>query len=752
MATASPLLPIPRSISSQLQRLRRKLLKWILVRGLGQWLLVMLGVLAVDILVDRLFKMDFAQRLILLALMVVIAIITFVWRLVRPLLNRPNDDALIYKVEDRNPQLNESLISSFQLARQTNLVASGTSAELANATIRHGVAEAEKIDFARALDGAGYRNNWLLLGAAIVLFGLLTTGVAQTTFFRTWFNRNILLADDQWPQSTYLEIVGPTDGRLVIPRGTDRRQLVKVTEDSRMRDVDVSLEVDSPAGKTVHLMKPTGKLDGREHVFIFHNVSSEFRFRARGGDDVTEWVQVELVEPPSIAELNLNALLPEYTGIESSALVGSGPHSVLAGSRLSVSLKANKPLSSCSLLQGEIVHNLDSSGTDNTAFEAMIPGNESELLAGGEYQFELIDESGLASTRPSKFAISISSDKPPKVRADLLGISGLVVPRAMLPVSYNAIDEYGIVKLLFDCNWQAGEENGVAENQSRNRIVDFPALKPVDGTPIREIKDVNVLGLEPLGLQPGTSFRFAVSAVDNCPQPPGVGRSQEFLLRIVTEEELRADLLRREIEQRKAFEQAYNSQQELTSELQAVAAMKPEGTPLPKFDADRETRLINLIRDQKLVGTSVDRIAGRFEEYLVEVKNNRLDEEENEQAPEQTIERRFDERIIQPIRELDATLISLSTRQLDNCRRNVRDATKLAESVNETVAVQQEILEIMKRILDSMFDSENFQEAVNKLLEIKRLEERLKGEIKKRNNPDDIFDVDNTKGIFDDDK
>ncbi len=752
MATASPILPIPQSIRLQLQRLRRKLTNWIIVRGLARWLMIMLGVLAADILLDRIFRMDFAQRLIMLAAMVTVMIVVFVWRLVRPLLTRPNDDALIYKVEDKNPQLNESLISSYQLARQTNLAESGTSMELANATIRQGMEQAEKIDFARALDGTRNLNNWLLLSAGLFLFGLLTIGVVQTDFLRTWFNRNLLLSNDQWPQATYLEIVGQTDGRLVLPRGTDQRQLVRITENSRVTDVDVSLEVDSPTGKTVHLMKPTGKLDGREHVFIFHNVSSEFRFRASGGDDVTDWIQVELVEPPSIAELNLNALLPTYTGIESLGLVGSGPHSVLAGSRLAISIKSNKPLSDCRILQGEQAYEMLPVGTEQMVFEALMPGTQSERLAGGEYQFELIDENGLGSTRPSKFAITIKDDKPPKVRADLLGIGGLVVPRAMLPVSYNAIDEYGIVKLLFDCNWQLGEESGDAENATRNRIVDFPPLKSEDRAPIRDIKDVSVLQLEPLDLKPGTSFRFAVKAIDNCPEPPGVGRSQEFLLRIVTEEELRADLLRREIEQRKAFEQAYNSQLELTSELQAVAAMRPEGAPLEKFDADRETRLISLIRDQKLVGTSVDRVASRFEEFLVEVKNNRLDEEENEQAPEQTIERRFDERIIQPIRELDATLISLSTRQLDNCRRNVRDSNKLAEAVNETVAVQQEVLEIMKRILDSMFDSENFQEAVNKLLEIKRLEERLKGEIKKRNKPDDIFDPNDAKGIFDDDK
>lgn len=751
MATASPIQPIPTSINTQLHRLRRKLKNWIIVHGLGRWAFIMLGVLAVDMLLDRAFKMDFAQRLIMLTLMAVIGAVIFVWRLVRPLMNSPNDDALIYEIEEKNPQLNESLISSYQLARQKNLIESGVSPELANATIRRGVEQAEKIDFARVLNGGKNLNNWLLLLAGLVLFGSLAVGVNQTSFFRTWFNRNILLANDQWPQSTYLEIVGPTDGRLVVSRGSDRRQIVRVTENSRITDVDISLEVDSPTGRNFHLMKPTGKLNGREHVFVFHNLSTEFRFRAIGGDDVTEWVQVGLVEPPSIEDLKLDILLPAYTGIESEPLAGSGPHSVLAGSRLAVQIKSNKPLDQCRLFQGETKFEMEPAGNDMSTFQLVIPNDNSESLAGGEYEFKLIDDTGLASNRPSKFAITIKEDKPPKVRADLLGISGLVVPRAMIPVSYNAIDEYGLTKLLFDCNWRNADKTEIADSTPLStRVVDFPALKSTDGVPVREVRGVNVLDLEQINLKPGTSFRLAVKAVDNRPQPSGVGRSQEFLLRIVTEEELRADLLRREIEQRKAFEQAYNSQMELTSEIQAVAAMRADGTPPEKFDSKRETSLIGLHRDQKLVGTSVDRIASRFEEFLVEVKNNRLDEEENEQAPEQSIERRFDERIIQPIRELDASLISLASRHVDNCRRTVRRPDEFEAAVNQAVAVQQEVLTIMKQILDSMVDSENFQEAVNKLLEIKRLEERLKGEIIKRNKPDDIFDPDDAGDIFDD--
>ena len=72
-------------------------------------------------------------------------------------------------------------------------------------------------------------------------------------------------------------------------------------------------------------MKPTGKLEGREHSFIIHNVSTELTLRARGGDDVTPTVSVKLVEPPSILDLDMQAVLPDYTGMEKSTFRRSRP-------------------------------------------------------------------------------------------------------------------------------------------------------------------------------------------------------------------------------------------------------------------------------------------------------------------------------------------------------------------------------------------------------------------------------------------
>lgn len=737
---------MPKLVMEKLLRMRSKLTRWILIHGLGRWLIAILAVLAFDVALDRFFKMDFAQRLVMLIAMGVAAVVYFGIRVVKPLFSRLSDDALIYEVENKNPELKESLLSSVQLSRDEDWKQWGTSAALAAATIEQGIEKSKLVDFSKALDLSRHLQNWLLLMAGLAMAAGVGVGISQTEFLKTWFNRNILLLEDQWPQATYLEIVGAVDGELILPRGGDHRQLVRVTEDSLESDVSVSLETSHQGGKTFHQMKPTGKLNGREHVFVFHNVSSPFRFRASGGDDVTSWVDVKLVEPPSVIQLDLNVLMPAYTGVTHRELQGVGPHSVLVGSRLDVGIRTNKALSAANLKLDQEVYPMQL-GEDDTQFNLTIPG-EGQALVGGEYEFELVDSSGMKSSRRSKFRVTIKEDDVPKIRASLLGISGLVSARANLPASYQAVDSYGLTQLAFDATWKTGDND---EKTGQRELVFAEPRPGEDGLPIRQVKDFAELDLEPLGLSPGTSFRFSVTAKDNHPGKPNVGRSQEFLLRVVTDEELRADLLRREIEQRKAFDdQAYQVQLALMTEIQAIAARtRQDGVSQEEFDSKREAALIALVRKQKGVGTVLDRVANRFEEFLVEVKNNRLDEAENQLAPDQRIETRFDERIIGPIRQLDSELISLASRQFDNARRAIRDQSELEEIVDQSVELQLAILEEMKRILSAMADSESFQEIINDFLEVKSKTTEIKGGIKDRIKPDDgIFDGDDDD-IFD---
>ena len=162
-------------------------------------------------------------------------------------------------------------------------------------------------------------------------------------------------------------------------------------------------------------------------------------------------------------------------------------------------------------------------------------------------------------------------------------------------------------------------------------------------------------------------------------------------------------------------------------------------------------KLLGLVRDQKGIGTAIDRIATRFEEFLVEIGNNRLEEAEKEAVPGRPgIEERYNNRIIQPIRELDTELVTLATQYLDNCRRVEQNMPELDKAVQQTGATQQLILERMKVILNAMNDSRSFQDVLNSLLEIKKLERDIQKENEDKMKPKDIFDDADTDDIFDD--
>ena len=89
----------------------------------------------------------------------------------------------------------------------------------------------------------------------------------------------------------------------------------------------------------------------------------------------------------------------------------------------------------------------------------------------------------------------------------------------------------------------------------------------------------------------------------------------------------------------------------------------------------------------------------------------------------------------------------MATRNLDNCRRTADKEAELAQAVDQTMLVHQQVLAEMKKILEAMNDSENFQEVINDLLEIKEDSQEVQSGIEKKLKPRDIFD--DNDGIFD---
>lgn len=760
MSTALPIENTAGPVLKQIRLLRRRMRGWILVDGLARLMLVAVALALIDMVLDRTFRMDYPQRLIMLVLMLSIVAAVVASRLVRPLLAPPSDDALVLEVEKKQGDRGQSMISGFQLSRASAAAIQGMSPSLVQATIEEGNRRAQSVDFTTALNRTTAAQNRLLLGTAMAAWAVIGLGAVVHPFLQTWFLRNIMLADRQWPQATYLEIVGAENGMLTLDRGADYDLRVVVSETSRVRDVPVAVEFESGSNRSSQGTQVTGRLDGREHQLTLHSVQSEFRLRAQGGDAATPWVDVRLVDPIDVRQLNLTVLLPSYAG-DSSPLMGSGPHTVLAGSGLRIEVESNLPVASARLKWNEVQSGDASSGgtfdaqyelsrIDDTHFASVLPmAGDSRPLRGGKYSLELLGADGRKNFKPIAFQIAIVEDQPPRVSASLSGIGGLVVPRARVPISFKADDRYGLVASAVEYQWKTGDENAApTTGTSCERLLRSSDLSWGAAEQEFSFAGAETLELEPLAIPPGEVLRFAVRAQDNQPSQPGIGRSREFLLRVVTEEELRADLLRREIEQRAQFQQERSNQLQLLTDLRALlAAMNAN----PSGQGQLQQTLIEFQNRQKTVGTNLFQIAQRFSEFLEEAKNNRLDESEQalgEQMAGQaqsvlSLETRYAERIISPIRALDSGEIYWAGQALEAARAESTDPSRCSENARQSAELQETIVKKMDAILAAMEDSQTYQEIVNQVIALKRLEQGLLDSIKTKQGtpvPNDIFD------------
>ncbi|MDX1944381.1 MAG: hypothetical protein SFU86_03165 [Pirellulaceae bacterium] len=700
------------AVVARLAKLRFLVASWFWVDGLARVLWLALALCLADLLLDWLFRMDRPQRGVMLVLMLGGLGYAVYRRLARPLSARLSDDALALQVEAGNKQLGQSLISALQLARLDDIEGRGMSPVLVRQTVLTGTAAAARVPFAGILDGREFRLNCILLVLAIAAFVGLGIGIATNDSLHIWANRNLLLGDRTWPQQTYLIVERVKDGKVVFPRGEDWTQVVTVRDDSKVVPSEISIEFRRAHGRPPQAMKRTSP-DSRQFDAVFNNVIEPFDFRARGGDAVTDWVRVELVEQPAVESLSLIVTPPKYAGREAEALPpGKGPYYVLAGSSLALSGKANKPLVRADLLIDGQRRPLTLK--DGLEFSGQVPA---EKLVPGQYVIELEDTLGLTGRRPTTFGLRQKIDREPRVRVRLIGVSGMVVPRARVPFTCRISDDFGLTLAEVRYSWRGDD---VANPEGAGTIALVGAKEQLGRV---EMSLDDALELAPLKIPTGSGLNFHFAAADNNDiGGPTVGKSSDFLLRVVTEEELRTDLLRREKEQRQEFERIVKNQEDLLTDSRALQAAARGAAALSPQQKDL---LMQYQKRQKLVGQNTGAIAERLASIVIEVQNNRLEEAGGK------LQGRLENDIIGPMREVAETLVPELTQLLDRTRRQAAEATARGQALGDTIAQQQVAVEKMQEILRHMVKSEGFQEAVNLLYEIQKAQSDVHTETNK---------------------
>lgn len=505
------------ALRTKLGRARRYWALLDAVAGAG-WLLVVLLLAALLCFhLDRLLVLSPAARVAWLAFCGVLVVGGGAWWIGLPLLRRRTDESVAVRVERRYPDLGERLLSTVELAEETEARRAGISTSMIGALASETTRLAAPLRFESAF---GLNGVALAGGLAALMTGLVLL-------------HQMLLPDAM--RAWWLRMTDPYGG---VPVYRDTRVRLEPRDTVLLRGGDLAVRVATegrPAREALLRFRfadgpwSTVRLTRAPFVHRFADLTESVSYYATASDGQSDVGHARVVDPPAVVDLDMRLRYPAYMARPDERLSGaSGALRAPIGTRVAVRLTTNKPLRSAQL-------RLAGRSLGAWAVQGTSASGELVVTKSGTYGFDLRDTEGFANPQPVAYPIQAVPDAAPEVQVVSPAGDRELVPDGSLPLEGTARDDYGVrsVQLQY-----AGESAGARSGSQ--------ALAQGDRTR-RSVEVAVRWNLGVLNLKPGDTLRYHLEADDyDNVTGPNVGRSSEYRIHIID----RSEMERRLAEQR----------------------------------------------------------------------------------------------------------------------------------------------------------------------------------------------------------
>jgi hypothetical protein len=692
-ALATPLGALDPAVSARLWSLRARLRAYVLLIGVTGVLAALFAAACVQFALDYFAHgLRWSMRAALLAVIVAGTIWLLRRCVVSPLRARMGPSDIAHLIERRHPQLATELISAVRFSSGQIGPAELNSPDLVASVIERAARGASPLDFDALFDRRRPRR------AAITLIGIVlvsaSAAVLAPDWAYLWLARSVLLREVPWPKRTRL-VVDAEDGVLIGARGDD---LVVSAHAVGLQPREVDIVYETASGHHGRQTMVTVGAEGAlRYRYTFEKAQEDFVFYLKGGDDRTSEFQAKLVDRPRVVRTSMQIVPPAYTQQETLRL-GDGQRSAqfLPGSAVTIKFETNQPVRQAELIAGDQL--VAVATPKNEGFAVSLTPRQTQT-----YHFRLVNDVGLENREHARISLQLIKDESPRVRLKVPNVGEMITPEAVLPIELEVEDTYGLAdaRLVYRISREGAEESSEVPAAFRPRMTTFTATLH---WPVASV-----------GPLPGERLTLLARAADfDDVSGPKTSQSPEVVLRVVTAEELLAELARREQEFRADFERLIDTQEQLRSRLLTVLGQFTEQGGVEGLTE----AILALERTQRNVSASVNVVRQQFERILAELEINRLD----------TYEVR--ERLSQGITEPLTQMVKRDFVEASDTIRNwsVSGSGELAGRIDP---LQIEILAQMRAVLAKMLFREGYQEVVNMLRDILRLQDDLNIESRK---------------------
>ncbi len=439
------------------------------------------------------------------------------WFLLRPLSRKLTLTHMARILEIRHPELQERISTAVELLSSEDPDSIKGSEELIEAVVDSAVVDVEAVDPKTEFAPVKTKRfaKIAAVAAGIVLL-LLAIWPNQAWTLLTRAIAPFLDIGNAYADSMVVE---PGDIRiargenLTVELGIHHTKLKRAEIRKRLPD----------GSETVERMTLIDDIEGQKTFSLtFPNVQESFTYRVRAGSAVSEFFDVEVVDPPSIESLTIRYDYPEYTGKpDLETVTETGEIRAVARTRVTVTATTNTPLWTARMIINE------ASEVEAPNVEEYSATWEFEMIAGmnGTWNLELGDKDGFTNMS-NPYPLEVLPDKPPTVQISQPVLRELnLKPTERLPIMSEIVEDFGVASVAL-----------LVTPDGAPTPISVAKELPAAGARTDEYRSNVTLDIAALGLKP-EQRRLAVQVQVKDGRPadydgPGIGLSEVIFINL----------------------------------------------------------------------------------------------------------------------------------------------------------------------------------------------------------------------------
>ena len=542
---------------------------------------VALGLLlfSLALLFDWFAELSVNNRQILLVAISLVTAGHAIWTLACLVTQQRSQEELALMVENDHPGFDSRLISAVQFAAGKAAVPANAPSSMIKAMVTETEREARRFRFGNIVDRRKMARAILLLIGTVILagsggviigkqnleillaraFGATTPIPRETRIIKVPGEIRVGIGDtielNFTAQSIAEGVELPEEGELSVKYINGRKETLLLPR-KKTNAGDYTLASDE-SNKTIKPVLVQGQNPTGTYAVTIADIQESFDFQATINDARTAKIKVTALERPKVAGIKGIQTYPSFTGNPPTEH-SPGDFTLFPGGELKLEIASTKDLSEAELqligTDTRIPVKIDSADSKVSTIQFTVPP---ENLSG--FSLSLTDTEGMQSRDNVVYRVSLLADRAPEIRITYPKRAEEMATRnARFLIHYEATDRFGIASM------NLRYRRGSAEPQSLPIVIPQDTPKSVNGK-----LDWDLTKLQP-GLTEGDVLEYWLEATDQNAASANTGSSEHLLVRIVTPEEKRADLLGRASDALGTVSETTTDQERLNNDLETV--------------------------------------------------------------------------------------------------------------------------------------------------------------------------------------